>query len=120
MACCGSVFGHLITGIAVSNTTEGMNVHVVCCVGSGLFDELITCPAESHCTLCMCVCARVRVCVHTRVYLRARVRTCVCVCGVCVCERERDLETSTTKQPKIKLSCYATENKKYIFIKVLW
>ena len=47
----------------------------VCCVGSGLCDELINRTEESY-RVCVraCACARARVCV-----------VCVCVCAVCVC-----------------------------------
>jgi len=44
-------------------------VFVVCCAGSGLWDELITGSGESH-RVCVCVCM-CGVCV-------------LCVCGVCV------------------------------------
>jgi len=77
-------------------------VFVVCCVGSGLCDGLITRAEESY-RVCVCVCvwggevwvwvcAWMRVCVCVRAWMR------VCVC-VCVCARAClivcDLETST-------------------------
>jgi len=37
-------------------------VFLVCCVGSGFCDELITLSEESYC-VCVCVCVCVRVCV---------------------------------------------------------
>ena len=96
-------FGHLIVGVAVSNTTEGMDIlvaFVVFCVGSGLCDELITCPAESHRKLCVCVC----VCVC------ARALAFVCAC-VFVCEREilkpqqrSSLRSSLAVRPQ-KINC---------------
>ena len=62
-----------IAVIAGSNPAGGMDVFflilVVCCVGSGLCDDLIIRPDESY-SLCECVCV------------------CVCVCGwvgVCLC-----------------------------------
>jgi hypothetical protein len=58
-------------------------VFVVCCVGSGLYDELITRSEESY-------------------------RVCVCVCLI-VC----DVETSTMRRPRSELGCCATEKKIY-------
>jgi len=60
-------------------------VWAVCCVGSGLWDELIVHIEESY-RLCVCVCV------------------CVCVCPF-VC----DLETSTTKLSRPDLGCCATK-----------
>jgi hypothetical protein len=46
------ICSHLVAGIAGSNPTEGMDVpslvFVVCCVDSGLCDELITRSEESY------------------------------------------------------------------------
>ena len=47
------VFGCLIAGIAGSNPAEGMDV--VCGVGSGLCDGLIT-RSEESCRVCLSVC----------------------------------------------------------------
>jgi hypothetical protein len=47
----------LIIGIAGSNPAEGMDIRllfVVCFVGSGVCDGLITCPEESY-RVCVCV-----------------------------------------------------------------
>jgi hypothetical protein len=52
------VCGRSIGVIAVSNPTEDMNVRlmfVVCCVGSGRCDELVTLSEESY-GVCLCVC----------------------------------------------------------------
>jgi hypothetical protein len=69
-------------------------VFVVCCVGSGLCDEVITRTEKSY---------QVFVCVYV----------CVCVC-VCVCARvcliACVLETTTIRRPKLGLACCATEN----------
>ena len=57
----------------------------VCCVGSGLCDELITGSRES-CWVCVCfvcVCCVVCVCVSV-----VSVCVCVCVCGVCLSVRD--------------------------------
>jgi hypothetical protein len=54
-----SVCSSLIAGKAVKNP-KGMDVcllFVVCCVGSGLCDRLITRPEESY-GVCVCVCVR--------------------------------------------------------------
>jgi len=52
------VFGRLIAGIVSSNTAEGMDVQplgfVVCCVGSGFCDGLITRSEESY-RMCLSV-----------------------------------------------------------------
>jgi hypothetical protein len=56
-------------------------VIVVCCVGSGLCDGLITRSGESYC-MCLCVCV------------------CVYVC-VCVCE----LGTTTMRWPGYVVGC---------------
>jgi hypothetical protein len=58
-------------------------VFVECCVGNGLYDELITCSEESY---------RERVCVFVYVYLNVR-----------------DIETSTMRQPSSELTCNATK-----------
>jgi hypothetical protein len=48
--------GHSIAAIAGSIPAEGMDVSsVVCCVGSGLCDELITRSEESY-RVCVSVC----------------------------------------------------------------
>jgi hypothetical protein len=45
-------------------------VFVVCCVGSGLCDGLITGLEESYCVcVCVCVCVRACVCVCARLLL---------------------------------------------------
>ena len=53
------VFSRLIVRIAGSNPADSINVlsvvFVVCCVGSGLLDELITRSEESY-RVCVCVC----------------------------------------------------------------
>jgi hypothetical protein len=99
------VCSRLIAGIVCSNLVEGMDfrlLFVVCCVGSGLCDGLITCSEKSY-RVCVCVRARVSVC--ARVRARARARVCVCV---------SDLETSTMRRPRPELGCCATERKKWI------
>jgi hypothetical protein len=63
-----------------------MFISCVCCVGSGLCDELITCAEESY-----------RAHTHGANLVRACVRMCVCVYVLaCACMRAcaRDLETS--------------------------
>jgi hypothetical protein len=58
--------GHAIGGVAGLNPVEGMDIRLLCllcCVGSGLCDKLITRSEE-----CACVC------------LRACERSCVAVC----------------------------------------
>ena len=42
------VFAFLTVEIVGSNPAEGMDVHLLCCVGSCLCDELITRSEESH------------------------------------------------------------------------
>jgi hypothetical protein len=61
------VWGRSIAGTAASNPADGMNVasvmFVVCCVGSGLWDELTTHSEEFYrlCAyVCVCVCDCVR------------------------------------------------------------
>jgi hypothetical protein len=52
-----SVCGRLIAGIPGSNPSESMDVcplSLLCCVGSGLCDELITCSGESY-RVCVCL-----------------------------------------------------------------
>jgi hypothetical protein len=46
--------GGSIAGIAVSNSAEGMFISCVCCVGSGLCDELIPRSEESY-RVCVCL-----------------------------------------------------------------
>jgi hypothetical protein len=77
--------------MVVSNPAEDMDVggyssvvFTVCCISSGLFDELITCSEESG-------------------------GVCVCVC-VCVCQMVCDLDTSTMRRPERDLGCSATKN----------
>jgi len=54
------VWGRSIAGTAASNPADSMNVasamFVVCCVGSGLWDELTTHSEEVY-WLCVCVIA---------------------------------------------------------------
>jgi len=83
---------YLIAGIAGSKPAECMYVrllYTLCCVGSGLCDELITGKEEFH---------------------------LVCVCVWCVCvrerEREREIEISTLKRSRSVLGCCVTDNKK--------
>jgi hypothetical protein len=45
-------------------------VFVVCCVGIGLCDGLITCSGKSY-RVCVCVCVRVRACVCACACVRA-------------------------------------------------
>jgi len=61
-------------------------VFYVCCVGSGLCDELIT-RSEESC----------RVCERER-------------------DRERNLVTSTMRRPGPELGCRATENERKIYL----
>ena len=71
-----------------SSPAEGMDVLLLClwcCVGSGLYDELITRSEESY-----------------------RVSVCVCVC-VIVC----DLETSTMGRPRTELDFFAKKKKSH-------
>jgi hypothetical protein len=86
----------LFAGIAVSNPAEGKDpsTHgfLVCCVGSGLCDELITRTEESY-YVCLIMCIWVTyVCV------------CVCVCGCAGCARVClivfELEISIIRQPR--------------------
>ena len=80
--------GRLIAGTAGLSPAEGMDVclvFVVCCVGSGLCDGLITRSEESY-RVCVCVCV------------------CVCV-GLIVC----NLETITLRLSWPMLGCCATE-----------
>jgi len=54
-------YSSMIADITGSIPAEGMDVRllfVVCCAGSGLCDEPITCSEETY-RLCVCVCARV-------------------------------------------------------------
>jgi hypothetical protein len=60
-------------------------VFVVCCVGSGLYDGLIT---------------------HSEEFYRVCLRVCVCVC---VCLIVCDLETSTMRRPRPLLGGCATK-----------
>jgi len=61
-------------------------VFVVCCVGSGPCDELITCSEESYrVCVCLCVCMCVHVCVVCGVCVCMCVWCVVCVCVWCVC-----------------------------------
>ena len=58
------VCSRLVPGMAGSNPPEGMGVllvFVVCCVGSGFCDELIT-RSEGYYRACVCACV-VRACV---------------------------------------------------------
>ena len=64
---------------------------VVCCVGSGHYDELIVCSEESYFV-------RLRACVCVRACAYVRVRTCV-----------RDMETSAVVQPRPACGCCFTE-----------
>ena len=87
------VCGRLIAGIAGSNPTDDMDVFlvcfVVCCVGSGLCDELINLSKESwleFVRVCVCVCVCVCLCVCVCVFVFVCVCVCVSVCVlVCVC-----------------------------------
>jgi len=66
---------------------------VVCCVGIGPCDELITASEESYCVcVCVCVCSRARV--------------CLIVC---------DLEISTMWQPDIELGTCVTKISNSLF-----
>jgi hypothetical protein len=55
------VWSSLIAGIAGSNPAEGMDVCLLCfflcCVGSGLCEEMITLSEESY-RMCVCVWSR--------------------------------------------------------------
>ena len=69
--------------MVVSNPAEDMDVggyssvvFTVCCVGSGLFDKLITGSEESD-RVCACECVCVCVGARARVCVRACVRVCV-------------------------------------------
>jgi hypothetical protein len=64
---------------------------VVCCVGSGHYDELIVCSEESYFVrLRACVCVRARACACVRVRVCACARACVCACvWACACVRVR-------------------------------
>ena len=59
---------------------------VVCGVGSGFCDELITRPEESH-RLYVCVCVCVCLCVGVSVCVCLCVCVCVCVCACPVAAR---------------------------------
>jgi hypothetical protein len=74
-----------------------MFVYCVPCVGSGLWDELISRSGDFY-RVCVCVCVSNCVCV------------CVCVC-VCLCLIVCDLETSAVRWPCSQLGCCATEKK---------
>jgi len=45
-----------VGGVAGSNPAEVMDVRLLCCVGSGLYDGLIT-RSEECVFVCACVCA---------------------------------------------------------------
>jgi hypothetical protein len=52
------VWSRLTAGIVDSNPAKGMDVHLLCllcCVDSGLCDEMITRSEDSVC-VCVCVC----------------------------------------------------------------
>jgi hypothetical protein len=69
-----------------SNSDEGMDVclvFIVCCVGSGHCEELITRSEESY-RVCVCVCMCVYVCVCMCGYVCVCMCMCVYVCA-CVC-----------------------------------
>ena len=75
------VCGRWIDGIAGSNPAEGIDIGLLCVVGSGLCDVLISLSEETY-GVCVCV--------------------CVCVClSVCVCVSVCDLETSTVRRPRL-------------------